>query len=81
MPSSDATRAVHDLVLAVQEALRCGARATDTDGTGALTEMHNRGQHASKCLKQIEQALHSSLSSVADSGAMPLACAGSWLQL
>lgn len=70
MSTSDATAAVHELVLAMQEALLCGARATDTDATGALTEMHNRSLHAEQCIHNIKDAMMNSLSSAADVGAV-----------
>lgn len=74
MSTSDATAAVHELVLAMQEALLCGARVTDTDATGALTEMHNRSLHAEQCIHNIKDAMMKSLSSAADVGAVPSCC-------
>lgn len=72
MSTEDAISAVNELVLAVREALLCGARATDTDATGALTEMYNRSEHATQCIDEIKQALLNSLSPAADAGVLLL---------
>lgn len=72
VPVDSAVGAVNELVLAVRKALLSGARATDADATGALTEMCNHSVQATRCVDSIRQALLRASSPIADAGMDPV---------
>lgn len=64
-PAVDAESAVHSLVHAIREALACGITCTNESGsvldTSQVDALCKRSREAMSCVRQIEQALLSSL--------------------
>lgn len=64
-PAVDAESAVHSLVHAIREALACGITCTNESGsvldTSQVDALCKRSREAMGCVRQIEQALLSSL--------------------